>query len=311
MVRVIDNIFDLNKSSTQEEQSNKQSTSNKTVLSLIGHSKSAEATYYQIPQLSTNIDMGFIEKKYMNQNPNTFLITHTHADHSFYMASAQPAFINRKESNLLYVPEECVKYVENFLFSCQELNANKDLERESIQERKPLKVIGVKPGDILQNIGRKENYFCKVFKCDHSVPCVGYAIYEKKKKLKKEYLNLKSKEIIELKKNKIEINEEVHEARIAICGDTTFKVFEENPFLLEDFSVIVIECTFLEEGQEEQALNACHIHFNHLVPFIEKYQNVTFILTHFSLRYNDEFILNFFKEKNYKNVVPFLDDPTK
>jgi hypothetical protein len=43
---------------------------------LAGHSKSAEATYFYVPELKLAIDMGFISKNY---SPTTFLITHTHA----------------------------------------------------------------------------------------------------------------------------------------------------------------------------------------------------------------------------------------
>ncbi|KAF0983672.1 hypothetical protein FDP41_007587 [Naegleria fowleri] len=297
------------KSSSSSTSSSITSPGNLQPLSLIGHSRSAEATYFQIPQLSTNIDMGFIDKKYMNQHPNTFLITHTHADHSYYLSACQPAFINRKVPNRVFVPKENVKFVENFLHACQELNAGKELPRESVQERKPVQVIGVSPGDVIEKIGGKENFVARVVRCDHSIVCNGYAIYEKKKKLKKEFSHLKGAEIGKMRKELGEdaVCDTIFEPRIAIMGDTTYRVFEMNPELLE-FPAIVVECTFLEEGQEEQALGAYHMHWNHLKPIVEKYSNIHFILTHFSLRYTDEFILDFFAKQNVKNVTPLVDD---
>jgi len=306
-MRVISNIYDLLPIATNSNSSEKKPSY--PVLSLIGHSRSAEATYFQIPQLSTNIDMGFIDKKFMSQNPNTFLITHTHADHTFYLASCQPAFVNRKHPNNLYVPKHSVEFVENFLHACQELNAGKTLPKEGVQERKPLQVTGVSEGDEIEQLGGKENYIARVVKCDHSVVCNGYAIYEKKKKLKKEYSQLKGQEIAKLRKEKgeAEVCDTVLEPRIAIMGDTTYRVFEINPSLLE-FPVIVVECTFLEEGQEETALGAFHMHWNHLKPIVEKHPQTVFILTHFSLRYSDEFINDFFAKQGLSNVVPFTDD---
>ncbi|EFC42201.1 predicted protein [Naegleria gruberi] len=323
-MKVIPNIYELptgssedasdqSSSSSPPPQSSSSSSEHKKsssypALSFVGHSKSAEATYFQIPQLSCNIDMGFIDKKYMSQNPNTFLITHTHADHTFYLAACQPAFVNRSNPNRVYVPKGKVEFVENFLHSCQELNAGKTLPRESVQERKPIDIIGVEPGDLIEKIGGKDNYVAKVVKCDHSVPCNGYAIYERKKKLKKEYSELKGAEIAKLRKEKgDEISDIILEPRIAIMGDTTYRVFEMNPFLLE-FPVIVVECTFLENGQEETALGAYHMHWNHIKPYIEKHPQTRFILTHFSLRYTDDFILEFFKNQPYKNITPLVDD---
>jgi ribonuclease Z len=45
-----------------------------------------------------------------------------------------------------------------------------------------------------------------------------------------------------------------------------------------------------------------------LKPYIEKYSNVTFILFHFSLRYKNKEILNFFEEQNLKNVIPWIEN---
>ncbi|KAG2393760.1 hypothetical protein C9374_007291 [Naegleria lovaniensis] len=321
-MKVIPNIFQLpneilsetlstTTTTTTTTSESSSSTTHKTpqALSLIGHSRSAEATYFQIPQLQTNIDMGFIDKKYMSQHPNTFLITHTHADHSYYLSACQPAFINRKDPNRVFVPNENVKFIENFLHACQELNAGKELPKESVQERKPIQIIGVSPGDTIEKIGGKDNFVARVIKCDHSVPCNGYEIYEKKKKLKKEFSHLKGPEIGKLRKERGEdaVCDTIFEPRIAIMGDTTYRVFENNPELLE-FPVIVVECTFLEEGQEEQALGAFHMHWNHLKPIVESNSNIHFILTHFSLRYTDEFILDFFSKQNVKNVTPLVDD---
>ena len=78
-MKVIPNIYELPTGSSEDAsdqsspppQSSSSSSEHKKsssypALSFVGHSKSAEATYFQIPQLSCNIDMGFIDKKYMS-----------------------------------------------------------------------------------------------------------------------------------------------------------------------------------------------------------------------------------------------------
>ena len=120
---------------------------------------------------------------------------------------------------------------------------------------------------------------------------------------------MKGSEIAKVRKEKgdSEVCDVIIEPRIAIMGDTTYRVFAMNPTLLE-FPVIVVECTFLEDGQEETALGAYHMHWNHLKPIILEHPNTAFILTHFSLRYSDEFILDFFSKQGIANIFPLVDD---
>ena len=91
----------------------------------------------------------------------------------------------------------------------------------------------------------KKRIIIKVFNSDHRVPTISYGFIEKRKKLKNDYLNLDKNEIIDLKKNGIEITEEVEFKHFVFCGDTTHKIFDNKEIL--DFKSIVIECTFFEE----------------------------------------------------------------
>jgi ribonuclease Z len=62
--------------------------------------------------------------------------------------------------------------------------------------------------------------------------------------MKSEYKDLAKNEIINLRKNGVEISENVHLPLFAFLGDTTHKVFDMNPKLLS-YPIIIIECTFL------------------------------------------------------------------
>ena len=72
--------------------------------------------------------------------------------------------------------------------------------------------------------------------------------------------------------------------RIAFLCDTTPKVFQLHPELL-DFSVIIVECTFVGDETYELAHTSKHTHWNDLKPIVEQNHDVLFILTHFSMRY--------------------------
>jgi len=173
-------------------------------LSLRGYSRSAEATYFFIPELKISLDMGGIDK---STHSNSYFITHTHMDHCVHMPEAQPAFVNLTDPTLIFVPIESVPFVQNYMHSAQELNAVQVVDREANMKAKPFTLHGVSPGQnypILNN-----RYEVDIIKCHHSVPTVGYAFSEPRSKLKEEYKSLKKTEIAELKKKGTEITEKV------------------------------------------------------------------------------------------------------
>lgn len=50
------------------------------------------------------------------------------------------------------------------------------------------------------------------------------------------------------------------------------------------------------------------MHWTFLRPFVEQNPKTTFVLIHFSLRYKADFVKQFFRDTNLKNVVVFLAD---
>ena len=87
-------------------------------------------------------------------------------------------------------------------------------------------------------------------------------------------------------------------------GDTNEKIKWD---IITEYPVVIIECTFLEEKDLEKSVKDKHMHWKHLGPVIKQNPNVSFILTHFSLRYTHSFIIEFFKKEDLKNVIPWLD----
>ena len=141
----------------------------------------------------------------------------------------------------------------------------------------------------------------EVFECDHSIPTVSYGLKEIKKKLKKEYLGLEGREIAQLKKDGVEITEMVVQNKLAYVCDTSIKVFDMNPTLL-DYPTIMVECTFFEEDEITNAKKTQHIHWNDLKPIVCDHPEIEFMLFHFSQRYRDSEIDEFFKREDLANL---------
>ena len=65
----------------------------------------------------------------------------------------------------------------------------------------------------------------------------------------------------------------------------------------------MIECTFINDDDEERANITKHMHWNHLKMFIINNPQITFILYHFSGKYKREYIDDFFNILKIQNII--------
>jgi ribonuclease BN (tRNA processing enzyme) len=149
---------------------------------------------------------------------------------------------------------------------------------------------------------------------DHSVPTVIYGFSIIKNKLDPKYVSFTGKEIAQLVKAGEKVTIEVVDKKFSYVLDTSIKTIEENPQFLR-YPVVIIECSLLMDDEYDLAEKKKHIHWNQLRPYVEKNSDTLFILTHFSLRYKDQDIKNFFDtikiNSNITNIHVWLTDPVK
>ncbi|KAL0477182.1 MBL fold metallo-hydrolase [Acrasis kona] len=259
-------------------------------LTFQGYSRAGDATGFYVPELGICLDAGII----MDMKPSAMFITHSHSDHSFMV----PYFYGRRGTKLpIYTPGASVEFYRTYLQGAQNLN-DCDLNAPTKFELRP-----VEYGDTFEYAG-KRTVTVEVIRCFHPVPCVGYLFYEKRNRLKEEYKGLTGKEIAELRKNNVQINESVVIPLFAFLGDSTPEVFEQNKDNLKKFPLIICECTFLT-GQQESSKG--HTYWSGLKPHVENMKDTTFMLIHFSSALKKSEIEDFFKNENIPNVTPFLE----
>jgi len=259
--------------------------------------------FFHIPQLKIALDCGGCRGR---QPPWVFL-THTHTDHSVDV----PFMFRRREGSDVYCPKSSIDYINNFIRAEIELNSSGPLIMDLLP---PSNLHGVEGGDKFY-FGTKNAYQVTVIDCIHSVPCVGYCFDQKLTKLKEEYKDLPGKSLGELRRQGIEVSEEIYRPLFVYMGDTHYTVFEKYPELF-NYPVIIVECTFYCEETLERANRDGHIHWSQLEPFVVSHPNTTFILIHFSCRYREVDIFQFFdgltvREENplsLSNVVLFVGD---
>ncbi|GLT94121.1 hypothetical protein SLE2022_118790 [Rubroshorea leprosula] len=87
------------------------------------------------------------------------------------------------------------------------------------------------------------------FRTHHVIPSKGYVIYSVRRKLKKQYIHLKGKQIEKLKKSGAEITDIILSPEVEFTGDTTsdYMLAPRNADALRA-KILITEVTFLNEG---------------------------------------------------------------
>ena len=277
-------------------------------LTLMGWSVAALRTNFYIKELGIMLDAGLSAPTF---TINHLLITHCHSDHvanlPYHLYSHKPS-----DKIKIYVPKGIESHIKDYIESAYLLSSHTfpeqlNIKREELHLYNYYELVTVEPGNNISIQIKKVNYGLEIFKCYHPVPCVGYGIYNVRKKLKEEYTKLSGKEIGELRKNGVEINYDFVNKMFVYLGDTGKEIFEDGEWRrIVEYPAIIIECTFILEDEKEQAIKTQHIHWDDLEPIVDKYNKNTFILIHFSQRYDNSEVKKFFEEKKRSNVIPWI-----
>lgn len=292
-------------------------------LTLKGISEAAKATSFYVPELRIQLDCGFPFEKV----PENIFITHGHSDHS---GGIGKALIEAGEGlgksgvyPTIYSPDGSLKTrIKNFIHSLFALSTNTDTPK--IHSK--YKLFGVQPGmqyPIMYDTKdpQRVTLMVEILRCYHTVPCVGYGFIEKRRKLRNEFKGLAQEElnamsngtILDPNGNKFELQEEIEFPNFCFMGDTTERALYtiENGQMIceptiEKFPVVIIECSYIDDATVEDARKKKHMHWKNLEPYVSSHPNMKFVLIHFSSRYSEDTIRDFFKGVNLPNVIPFL-----
>ena len=262
---------------------------------LVGYSWAALRTNFVVSRLV--FDAGL---SYPGSSDYIFL-THGHSDHSASLYFHTLGQIAEGKKRTIFLPEEIKPQIDALLRITFEVS-NPGIPWDAESAR--FQTVGVRTYteegertffDIEHN-GKPHRAF--VYENDHSVPCRSFGFKELQKKLKPEYESFvkagRGKELGELRKGGVVIENITWVPRFCYIGDTTERVFELNPEIFE-YKSIIIECTFLLDEDLEQAALTKHCHWRTLRPIIEEHPETTFVLYHFSMRYKPEQIAEFFR----------------
>jgi len=238
-------------------------------LEIIGYSVAGEETVVAMPQLDICFDIGKAPDQIISIN--NMLLTHGHMDHAagfaYYLSQRNFCGI---APGTIYAPQNLLAPMREIIDAWGRLDGNKV----------PGNLVGVKAGEEYQI---KPNLFVRVFPTKHGIDSVGYSVIEKRKKLKTEYSSLTGPQLVELKKQGIQIDYPLEVPIVTYIGDTQYVDFSQLNYIKES-KILIAECTFYETDHTGRAEAGKHMHINEFAQLIEKLQNEHIIIAHTTQR---------------------------
>lgn len=243
-------------------------------LTVEGYSRAAVQTYWRVPELKIGFDLGLQPWSFMTTP--TWFVSHTHLDH----IAALPVLVARRrmlrmEPPTIYLPSTAVEDVKRLLIAIQRLDRG----------RLPAELIGVEPG---QEIVLSRELAVTPFTTRHTMPSLGFLVWERRKKLRPEFQHLTNEQIRDVRLSGVEVSAETRIPKVAYMGDTTPAGLDDNPDVYRA-EILILEMTFVA-AQERPALihKYGHTHLDDVVARADRFQNERIIASHFSTRLHPE-----------------------
>jgi ribonuclease Z len=243
-------------------------------LTIEGYSRAAVQSYWRVPELKIGFDLGAQPWDFMGTP--TWLVTHTHLDH----VAALPVYVARRrmmkmEPPTIYLPAPAVEDVRRLLLVMQRLDRG----------RMVCQLNGVTAG---QEIELSREHVVTAFATTHTIPSLGYLVWERRNKLKEEYHGLPGDQIRDLRLSGVEVTREVRTPLLAYTGDTSPGGLDGYPPAFEA-KVLITELSFIRPNHRREKIHKFgHMHLDDFLERADRFKNELIICSHFSTRYHPQ-----------------------
>jgi ribonuclease Z len=240
-------------------------------LTIEGYSRAAVQTYWRIPELKVGFDLGAQPWSFMGTG--TWFVSHTHLDH----VAALPVYVARRrmmkmEPPTIYLPEYAIESVGKLLKYFTRLDRG----------RMPCELKPIAAGD---EIELSRELVVTISATTHTIPSLGFVVWERRRKLRAEFHNLPGDKIRDLRLAGTEVTEEQRLPLVAYLGDSAPQGLDACPAMYQA-RVLITEMTFVAPSHRKDRIHKFgHMHLDDLVERQAKFQNELIIASHFSTRY--------------------------
>ncbi|MGE0758317.1 MAG: MBL fold metallo-hydrolase [Pirellulaceae bacterium] len=241
-------------------------------LTVEGYSRAAVQTYWRVPELKVGFDLGAQPWDFMG-TPAWF-VSHAHLDH----LAALPVYVARRrmmrmEPPVIYLPEHAVEWVDRLLKCIRHLDRG----------RLPCELVGIRAG---QEIELSRDLVVTASATAHTVPSLGFVVWERRRKLKPEYTQLSGEQIRDLRLGGTEVTQEIRVPVLGYLGDSAPQGLDQNPAMF-DAKILIVEMTFVAPSHRKDRIHKHgHMHLDDFVERRDRFRNETIIASHFSTRYH-------------------------
>lgn len=254
-----------------------------------GISIAGEQTAISIPEYDIAFDIGLCPRPILSAP--IVALSHTHMDHiaglPYYFSQR---FFQKMATGTCYCPFEMADPIREMMRSWIALE----------RQETPHNIVGMHPGD---EVEVKPGVYLRAHASSHTIPSLGYALVERRKKLRTDLIGLSQDDLRDRRIRGEEITQTVEVPLVAYSGDT-----EPAPFLFhDDFTnarIVICECTFYDREHRDRAKIGKHLHIEDLRPLLAAWKAEHVVVVHASRRT----LLSFARERLAAVVGDRADD---
>lgn len=238
-------------------------------FTLEGRSRAGHETYLRVRELDAAFDIGRCPD-FLIGIPNIF-VTHAHLDHAlgipFY---AGQRHLQRIAGGRVFVPAE----------AADDFRALMRLHEKLEGTEYDIEIVGMAESEVVR-VGHTHEV--RAHRATHRVAARAFEFIELRHHLRPEFAG--RDDIVGLRRAGADVVEQYRHSLLFYTGDTDRGILEQSSALFSA-EVLVIECTFVEDGHQDRAEKYRHIHFDDIAAFADRFENQLIVLTHFSRRYS-------------------------
>jgi len=148
------------------------------------------------------------------------------------------------------------------------------------RQKTPFDIVALEPEKDLE---LKNNILLRAIETRHTVPSLGFAVLERRSKLKDEYRDFPQEKLREFRSRGVEITRQMEIPLVAYTGDTApgeYLVRDE----FADARIVIAECTFFEPNHNDRARTGMHMHIDDIVRLLPVWKAEAIVLVHASRR---------------------------
>ena len=240
-------------------------------LTLAGYSVAGEETAIIAPELDVVFDIGKCPREALRINH--VLLSHGHMDHAagvaYYFSQRDFQGIS---NGVVLASEQLVEPLERLMEAVAGVEGHCS----------PHKLVGMRDG---QDYEIRRGLLARAFAVRHRGNSLGFSVIEVRHKLKAEFADRTGPQLVELKKQGVEITRRLELPLVAYLGDTAKANYFELSHV-RDAKVLLVECTFFDADHVSRARAGKHLHVIDLAEVLEGSNNPRIIITHVSRRTN-------------------------